>query len=137
MSNARVGMEMKTEGWPACATRVGGGAYLPKMEEGARMVSQHGGGGSARQVLELDRMPRTLVIVLHEEADNQFPGMAYYGGVFSREELSVRAINFGVDPPFPVRATLDVAGVWRLRGFSRFLIVHLVVACVQQCFGQD
>jgi hypothetical protein len=48
----------------------------------------------------------------------------------------VRAINFGVDPPFPVRTMLDVVGIWRLRGFSRFSIVHLVVvACVRQCFG--
>jgi hypothetical protein len=75
------------------------------------------------------------VIVLHEEAVNQYLGMAYYGGVFSRRELSVRAIEFGSNPPFPVRATLDVAGFWSLRGFSQFSLVHLVLAYFRQCFG--
>jgi hypothetical protein len=137
MSSARVGVEMRVEGRPVPATRVGGGVCPPRMEEGTRLVSQRGGEGSAQHVLEPDRMPRTLVIVLHEEAVNQFLGMAYYGGMFSRRELSVRAINFGSDPPFPVRATLDVAGVWRLRGFSRFSIVHLVFSYIRQYFGQD
>jgi hypothetical protein len=84
MLNARVGIEMRTEGRPTPAIKVGRGVRLLRMEEGARMVSQRGGGGGVWQVLEPDRTPWTLVIVLHEEVVNQFPGMAYYGGVFSR-----------------------------------------------------
>jgi hypothetical protein len=95
-------------------TRAEGGTRPPREEGGGRPIRQQEGGGSARQVLESDRTPRTLVIVLHEEAINQYPGMAYYGGVFSGRELSVKAINFGLDFPFPVRATLDVVG---FRGF--------------------
>jgi hypothetical protein len=57
--------------------------------EGGRVAS-----GRAWQVLEPNRAPRTLVIIIHEEVVNQFPGMAYYGGVFSGRELSVRALSF-------------------------------------------
>jgi hypothetical protein len=109
-------------------TRAEGGTRLPREEGGGRPIGQQEGGGSAWQVLEPDQTPRTLVIVLHEEAVNQYTGMAYYGGVFNRRELSVRAINFGPDPPFPMRATLDVAG------FSRFSLVHLVLACFRQWY---
>jgi hypothetical protein len=62
------------------------------------------GGGGARQVLEPDRSPRTLVIIVHKEGVNQFPWMAYYGGVFSGKEVGVRALDFIPKHPYPVRA---------------------------------
>jgi hypothetical protein len=82
--------------------------------EGGRVSSGRAGGGDVRQVLEPNRTPRTLVIIIHEEAVNQFPRMAYYGGVFSGRELSVRALSFVAEDPYQVRATIDVAGMWRL-----------------------
>jgi hypothetical protein len=88
-----------------------------------------------RRVLEPDRNPHILVVIIHEEAVNQFPGMAYFGGVFSEGEVSVRAMDYIPEDPYPVRATIDVASFWRLRGFSRFLIMHLVLSCIGQCFG--
>jgi hypothetical protein len=53
-------------------------------------------------VLKPDRTPWTLVIVLHEEVVNQFPGMAYYGGVFSGREVSMSAVEFRTESPFPL-----------------------------------
>jgi hypothetical protein len=82
-------------------------------------------------VLEPDQTPQTLVIVLHEEAINQFLGMAYFGGVFSGGEVSVRAMEFRTDNPFPVRAMLDLIGRWTVRGFSRFSLVYMVLACLR------
>jgi hypothetical protein len=82
-------------------------------------------------------MPRILVIVLYEEAVNQFPGMAYYGGVFSGGEVSVRAMEFRMESPYPVRATLDLTGRWTMRGFSCFSMVYMVLACLRQCFGHE
>jgi hypothetical protein len=46
------------------------------------------------------------VIVLHEEAVNQFPEMAYYGGVFSGRGVCVRAMEHVPEHPYPMRATL-------------------------------
>lgn len=135
MANVRGRFEKRPDGQVVFITRVEEGARPSREEGGGRPIRQQEGGGGTRQVLEPDWIPQTLVIVLHKEAVNQYPGMAYYEGVFSGRELSVRAINFGPDPPFPVRATLDVAGFWSLRGFLRFLLVHLVLACFRQCFG--
>jgi hypothetical protein len=75
---------------------------------------REGGGPSARRVLDVgDRTARTIVFVLHEEAVNQYPGMTFYGGVFAEEGVSVRAMDHGVVAPFPIRATLDLAGQQR------------------------
>jgi hypothetical protein len=128
MSNARMGFEVGFGGQAASARRT---------EEGIRLLNNSGGDGGARQVLEPNRTPRTLVIVLHEEAINQFPGMAYYGRVFSGGEVSVRAMEIVMEIPFFVRDSLDVAGRWTLRGFSRLSLVHLVLACLKQCFGYE
>jgi hypothetical protein len=65
-----------------------------------------------------------MVVIIHEEAINQFPGMAYFGGVFNQGEVSVRAMSYSAKEPYLVRATVDVAGLWRLRGFSRFSILE-------------
>ena len=72
--------------------------------------------------------------MLHEEASNQFPGMAYYRDMFSGEKLTMRAIDFGSDHPFSMRATLDALDHWRLSRFLPFLIVHLVILCFKRCF---
>jgi hypothetical protein len=69
-----------------------------------------------------DRTTRTIVFVLHDETVNQFPGMAFYGGVFTEGGVSVRAMEHGVVAPYPVRATLDLVGQWRIMGFSRYSI---------------
>jgi hypothetical protein len=45
-------------------------ALARRLGEGMRQPNTNGGDGGARQVLEPDRMPWTLVIVLHEEAVN-------------------------------------------------------------------
>jgi hypothetical protein len=71
---------------------------------------REGGGPSTGRVLDVrDRIARTIVTVLHEETMNQYPGMAFYGGVFAERVVSVRAVEHGVVAPFPVRATLDLA----------------------------
>jgi hypothetical protein len=93
------------------------------------------GEGSFRRVLDPDRNPHTMVVIIHEEAINQYPGMAYYGGIFSGGEASVRAIDYILENPFPVRATIGVAGFWKLRGFSRFSMVHMILSYISQCFG--
>jgi hypothetical protein len=68
---------------------------------------------------------------------NHHPGMAYFGGIFGDGEVSVRALDYIPEGSFPVRATLDLAGFWRMRGFSRYSIVHLVLFCIRQCFGRQ
>jgi hypothetical protein len=97
---------------------------------------REGGRPSSGLVLDVgDRTARTIVFVLHEETVNQFPGMAFYGGVFTEGEVSVRAMEHGVVAPYPVRATLDLAGHWRIMEFSRYSISHVVLFCIRQCFG--
>ena len=92
---------------------------------------QEGGGPSSRQVLDVgDRTTRTIVFVLHEEIVNQYPRMAFYGGVFAEVGMSVRAMEHGSVAPFPVRATLDLTGHWRIMGFTRYSISHVVLFCI-------
>jgi hypothetical protein len=128
MSNARVHYEMAAGRRAALAKR-GGGKEAPNTQV-------NGEGGSSRLVLELDRTPCTLVLVLHEEVVNYHPGMAYFGGIFGDGEVSVRALDFILEGSFPVQATLDLAGFWRMRGFTRFSLVHMVLFCIRQCFGR-
>jgi hypothetical protein len=83
-----------------------------------------------------DRTARTIVFVLHEETVNQFPGMVFYGGVFTEGgRVSVPAMEHGVVAPYPVQATLDLARQWRIMGFSRYSISHVVLFCIRHCFG--
>ena len=80
MLSARVGFERRPGGQAVFMTRAEGGARLPRKERGGCPIGHQEGGGRARQVLKRDQTPRTLVIMLHEEAVNQYPGMAYYEG---------------------------------------------------------
>jgi hypothetical protein len=82
-----------------------------------------------------DRTIRTIVFVLHEVNVNQYSGMVFYGGVFPEGEVSVRAMHYEDVAPYPVRATLDLAGRWRLMRFSRYSISHVMLFCIRQCFG--
>ena len=51
-------------------------------------------------MLELDRTPQTLVIIIYEEGIDQFSGMAYYGGMFNKREVGVRALDFIPEYPY-------------------------------------
>jgi hypothetical protein len=64
--------------------------------------------------------PCTLVLIIHEKAINQYSGMAYFGGIFSSGEVSVRALDYILEHPYLVKATVDVARYWKLRGFCGF-----------------
>jgi hypothetical protein len=125
MSNAMMLLEMSADGEVVPTGRGGRGMSTLWFAEER----------NPHRVLEPDRNPRTLVVIIHEEAINQFPGMPYFGGVFSEGEVSVRAMDYIPEDPYPMRATIDVAGFWRLRGFSRFPVIHLVLSCIGQCFG--
>jgi hypothetical protein len=96
ISNARVLLEMRVDGE---AVPIGRGKRLVSS---LRFAEE----GNPDQVLELNRNPRTLVVIIHEEAVNQFPGMEYFGGVFSEVEVSVRAMDYIPEDPYPVRAFL-------------------------------
>jgi hypothetical protein len=92
-------------------------------------------GDNLCQVLYPDRNPQKLVLVVHEEAINQFPRMAYFGGIFSGGEVCLRAMDYILEYPYPMRAIIDVAGHWRLKDFCCFSIVHLILLCFNQCLG--
>jgi hypothetical protein len=62
--------------------------------------------------------------------------MAYFGGIFSCGEISVRAMDYILEYEYPIRATIDVAGRWRLRGLCRFSIVQLLLTYLSHYFGQ-
>jgi hypothetical protein len=126
MSNTRIMVEMEASRLAAPVARRRGGG-----QSGQNNVEE----GNTRQVLDPDRNPWTLVVIIHEEAINQFSGMVYFGGVFSEGEVNVRAMNYSPEEPYPMRATIDVAGLWRLRGFSWFFMVYLILACIEQFFG--
>jgi hypothetical protein len=71
MSNAQVLFEIEAEG------------RANQMAENEREKVVPLGGDereNVRRVLDPDRNPRTLVVIIHEEAVNQFTGMAYFGG---------------------------------------------------------
>jgi hypothetical protein len=61
--------------------------------------------------------------------------MAYIGGVFSGGEINIRAMDYIIEGQYLVRATIDVAGCWSLRGFCWFSIMQLLLTCLRQCFG--
>jgi hypothetical protein len=128
MSNAMVHYEMVGERRATLIGR-GGGVEAPS-------VQLIGEGRGSRRVWEPDRTARTLVLILHEEVINHHPGMAYFGGIFGDEEVSIRALDYIPEGSFLMWATLDLARFWRMRGFSRYLIVHLVLFRIRQCFGR-
>jgi hypothetical protein len=100
-------------------------------------VQLNGEGRSSCRVWEPDRTVRTLVLVLYKEVVNHHLSMAYFGGIFGDGEVSIRALNYIPEGSFPVQATLDLAGFRRMREFSQYLIVHLVLFCILQCFGRQ
>jgi hypothetical protein len=85
MSNAQVAFEMDARGH---ANQMG--------ESDRERVAPRGGGEreNVRQVLDPNRNPWTLLVIIHEEVVNQYPWMAYFGGVFSGEEVSIRAMYY-------------------------------------------
>jgi hypothetical protein len=96
-----------------------------------------GGRLSSGRVLNgLDRTPHTIMFILHEEDVNQFPMMAFFGGMFSEAEVSVHALDHVVEAPFPIRATINVAGHWKLMRFLWFSLSHVFLFCIRQCFGR-
>jgi hypothetical protein len=74
------------------------------------------------------------VVIIHEEAINQFPGMAYFGRLYSGDKVSLRAMDYFPEYPYAARATVDEANHWKLRNFSQFSMVHLVLSCIEQYF---
>ena len=62
------------------------------------------------------------MFVLHEEAVNQYPEMAFYKGVFAEMGVSVQAMEHGIVAPFPVKVILDLAGQWKIMGFTHYSI---------------
>ena len=67
------------------------------------------------------------MFVLHEETMNQYPDMAFYRGVFTEGGVSMRAMEYGVEAPYPIRTTLDLARQWKIVGFTRNLISQVVL----------
>ena len=41
-------------------------------------------------------------MIIHEEAINQFQGMAYFGGVISGREVSVKAMDYIPEGQYPI-----------------------------------
>jgi hypothetical protein len=74
-----------------------------------------------------NRIARTTMFVLHEETVNLYPRMAFYRGVFTDGEVSVRAMAHEVVAPFHVRAIINLAGRWKIMGFSHYSISHVVL----------
>ena len=109
MSNARVIFDSERRVHVGQNTSVGGN--MAGVWRGAKE-------GVPQQVLKVDRNPWTLVVIVHEEEVNHFPGMAYFGGVFSGGEVNVQAMEYIPEQLFTVRATIDVYGRWQMRWFS-------------------
>jgi hypothetical protein len=70
------------------------------------------------------------VFIIHEEIVNQLLRIVYFGGVLNGEEVSVRAIDYIPNYIYLVKAIVDVAGYWKLRGFSRFFVVHFILSYI-------
>jgi hypothetical protein len=95
---------------------------------------REGGGPSTRRVLDVgDRTTCTIVFRNCEPVSRD--GLLWGGGVFSEGGVSVRAMEHGIVAPFPVRAILDLAGQWRIMGFTRYLISQVVLFCIRQYYG--
>ena len=90
-------------------------------------------GRSLGRVLDPNQTLHTLVLVLHNEVINQHLDMAYFEGIFNDEKVNIRTLDYIPEYLYPMKATLDLVGFWKMRGFSRFLVVHLVLLCISQC----
>jgi hypothetical protein len=67
---------------------------------GNPLVYSMGGPSSGRVLNGMDRIPHTIVFILHEEEVNMFPRMAFYGGMFMESEVSVRALEHQAEAPY-------------------------------------
>ena len=69
------------------------------------------------------------MFILYEEEVNMCTKMAFYGGMFMESEVNVQALEHHIEASFPMHATIDVAGRWRLMGFSQFSLSHVLLFC--------
>ena len=89
--------------------------------------------GNPCRVLDPDKTLRSLVMVIHDKAINQFPGMAYFRGIFNGGEVSIRAIDIIPEYPYPVKTCIDVVGFLEIEGIFSILsgafhsIMHWIV----------
>jgi hypothetical protein len=122
MSNARVQFEMSA-GRHAVPTARGGGEV--------QTVQFNGEGKSFCWVLEPDWTPHTLVLIIHEEVVNQHPRMAYCGGIFSDGEVSVKALDYIPEHPYPmylrIGRILEDEWVFSVFGGAFSIILHQLV----------
>jgi hypothetical protein len=76
------------------------------------------------------------VFVLHEETMNQYPGMAFYGGVFSKgggvEYAGNGAWGCGT---ISSHSNTKFGRQWRIMGFIHYSISQVVLFCIRQCYG--
>ena len=74
-------------------------------------ISQlNGEGRNSCWVLDPNRILRTLMLVIHKKAINQHLKMAYFRGLFSDVEVSEQVLNYILEHPYLVRATLNLVG---------------------------
>ena len=85
-------------------------------------------------MLEPNRTPRTLVLVLHKEAVNHHHGMAYFGGIFGDGEVSVRALDFILKGSFPNACHFGFSWILEDEGIYKVLFSTYGVVLYQTVF---
>ena len=56
--------------------------------------------------------------------------MAFYSGVFTEGEVSIRVLHHELVAPNLVQAILDLIGHWSLMEFSYYSISHILLFCI-------
>ena len=84
---SRVGIGVEEGGQPHHVSSRGSGGSFRRVGNPAGYIEGRPSGGCVLN--GLDRTPRTIVFVLHEEEVNQFSGMAFFGGMSFKDEVSV------------------------------------------------
>ena len=84
MSNAKVAFEMRASGHSK---------LVAEERREVPVVRYSVEDWSTCWVLDLNRNPWTLIIIIHEEAVNQFTKMAYFGRIFSGMKVCMRALS--------------------------------------------
>jgi hypothetical protein len=79
-----------------------------------------------------DRTIHTVAFVLYEEAMNLYHGVAFYGGKFFLNEVSVWAMGHESVAPFLVPTIMDLARHWRLtpKGPSPFFSKNTPISAI-------